>query len=75
MGGLNEIIEWSDCGSEYRLYVKHNRDENDKTSIHVIFEDATHDKVTEINVPNKKVKQFLTAINGGLLSRKYEINI
>jgi len=28
MNSINEIIEWSDCGSEYRIYVKHRYDKN-----------------------------------------------
>ena len=75
MPPLNEIIEWSECGTEYRMYIKHYQDKDDKTSINIIFEDATRDKVTEINVPSKKVKELLTAINGSLLTRKYEINL
>ncbi len=75
MSGLNDIIEWSACGSEYRIYVKHHWGENDKVNINILFEDATHEKVTEINIPNQKVKAFLGAINGNLLSRKYEINV
>ena len=64
MSALNEIIEWSEYGSEYRLYVKHHWDKEDKVNINIIFEDATHEKVTEIHIPNKKVKSFLAAING-----------
>lgn len=75
MPPVNNIVEWSELGTEYRLYVKHYQDENDKTSINIIFEDATRDKVTEINVPSKKVKELLTAINGSLITRKYEINV
>ncbi len=75
MGSLNEIIEWQEFGSEYRMYIKHYGDEQDKVCINIMFEDVTHDKVTEINIPNKKLKPFLNAINGNLLSRKYEINV
>lgn len=75
MPPVNQIIEWSELGTEYRLYVKHYQDKNDKTAINIIFEDATRDKVTEINVPSTKVKELLTAINGSLLTRKYEINV
>lgn len=75
MGKLNEIIEWNECGSEYRLYVRHYPDEHGKRCINIVFEDATHDKVTEIHVPNNKLKQVLTVINGDMLSRKYDINV
>lgn len=75
MSKLNEIIEWQELGSEFRLYVKHYRGEDGKLNIRLIFEDATHETVTEINIPNHKVKPFLTAVNGPLLSKKYEINV
>lgn len=75
MTKINEIIEWSEFGSEYRMYVKHYPDEQGKRCINIIFEDATHDKVTEINIPNKKLKAFLNAVNGDALSKKYEINV
>lgn len=75
MGKLNQIIEWNELGSEYRLYVKHFWGADDKVNINIVFEDATHDKVTEINIPNKKVKDFLKAVNGDILSKKYEINV
>ena len=75
MGNLNEIIEWQDCGSEYRVYVKHYLNDEEKVNLQLVFEDATHDKVTEINIPNNKLKQFIHQVNGNLLSRKYEINV
>ncbi len=75
MPAINDIIEWNEFGSEYRLYVKHYRDTEDKVSMNIIFEDSTHDKVTEINIPNQKLKAFLNAVNGDMLSRKYEINV
>ena len=75
MTKINEIIEWQEHGSDYKLYVKHYRDQQDKLCLQMIFEDLTHEKVTEINVPSHKVKQFLYTVNGDLLNRKYEINI
>ena len=75
MSNLNEIIEWNDCGSEHRIYVKHYYGKDEKLNIHITYEDVTHDKVTEINIPPQKIKPFLTSINGSLLSRKYQINI
>lgn len=75
MAKLNEIIEWQEFGSELRLYVKHYRGPDEKLNIQIVFEDATHEKVTEINIPSHKVIAFLTAINGNLLSKKYEINV
>ncbi len=75
MSKLNEIIEWQEFGSEFRIYVKHYRGPDDKLNIQIVFEDATHEKVTEINIPSKKVVAFLKAVNGDLLSKKYEINL
>ena len=75
MGSLNDIIEWTELGTEHRIYVKHYGDENGKVCIRIVYEDATHDKVTEIDIPNKKLKPFLDAVNGNLLTRKYEINV
>ncbi len=75
MSKLNKIIEWQECGSEYRLYIRHYYDVQDKLNIRLTFEDATLDKVTEINVPPSKIKHFLKAVNGDLLSRKYEIQV
>ena len=40
MANLNEIIEWQDCGSEYRIYVKHFLDEKEKVNLQLVFEDA-----------------------------------
>ncbi len=75
MAKLNEIIEWQELGSEFRLYVKHYRGKDGKPNIQIVFEDATHEQVTEINVPSHKVVAFLNALNGPFLSRKYEINV
>ena len=75
MSKLNEIIEWQEFGSDFKMYVKHYRGEDGKLAIQIVFEDATHDKVTEINVPSRKVIPFLTAVNGNFLSKKYEINV
>lgn len=75
MARLNDIIEWSEFGTEYRLYAKHRLDENERVTLNIIHEDVTHDKVTEINIPNSKLKAFLNAVNGDMLSRKYEINV
>ena len=75
MSRLNKIIEWSELGTEHRIYIKHYWDKEDKVNINIVYEDATRDKVTEINIPNKKLKQFLTYINGDLLSKRYDINV
>jgi len=72
---VNEIIEWQEHGSDFKLYIKHYAGPDGKTNIQLVFEDATRDVVTEINIPSTKVKQFLSTLNGPLLSRKYEINL
>ncbi|HBG61152.1 MAG: hypothetical protein A2Y03_06415 [Omnitrophica WOR_2 bacterium GWF2_38_59] len=75
MGKLNDIIEWQEFGSEYRMYIRHHWGADEKVNIRMTFEDVTRDKVTEINIPHTKVKQFLNTVNGQLLSRKYDINV
>jgi len=75
MPKLNEIIQWQDSGSEFQLYVRHYYGKDDKVNINIVYEDVILDKVTEINIPHSKVKHFLKAVNGNLLSKKYEINI
>ncbi len=75
MPKINEILEWDEFGSSYKMYSRHHLDENEKVCIQLIFEDVNHDKVTEINIPSDKVKGFLTMVNGDLLSRRYEINV
>ena len=75
MAKINEIIEWQELGSEFRLYVKHFRGADGKLNIQLVFEDATHETVTEMNIPSQKVVAFLNAVNGNLLSKKYEINV
>ena len=75
MSKLNDIIEWQEHGSDYKLYIRHYRNSEGKLCIQLVFEDAAHEKVTEIDIPSHKVKQFLYSINGELLSRKYEINL
>ena len=75
MPKLNEIIEWQELGSEFRLYVKHFRGADGKLNIQLVYEDATHETVTEMNIPSHKVVAFLNAVNGSLLSKKYEIDV
>ena len=75
MPKINDIIEWEEFGCTYQLYIRHYYNEGGKLCISMIFEDTTHDKTTEINIPHHKVKQFLHTINRDLLSRKYEINV
>jgi len=75
MPKVNDIIEWEEYGSAYKLYIRHHLEKDDKVSLQMVFEDATHDKVTEINIPSHRLKQFLATVTNGLLSRKYEIDL
>ncbi len=65
MAKINELIEWDYLGSHYSLYVKHFVDEEGHKGVTMIFEDVTHDKVTEIVIPARKFPTFLRIINDG----------
>ena len=66
MAKVNELIEWDYCGSHFSLYVKHFRDEEGRKGVTMIFEDETHDKVTEMVIPTHKFPAFLRVINDGV---------
>ena len=59
------LIEWSYLGANYSVYIKHFTDDDGKRGMTMIFEDTTHDKVTEMTVPSRKFPEFLKAVNGG----------
>lgn len=61
---INDLIEWDYCGSSYSLYVKHFVDDEGHKGATMIFEDLTHDKVTEMIIPTRKFSAFLQAVNG-----------
>ena len=65
MAKINELIEWDYLGSHFSLYVKHFMDEEGHKGATMIFEDVTHDKVTEIVIPARKFSTFLRIINDG----------
>ena len=65
MGRINELIEWDYLGSHYSVYIKHFRDEDGGKGMTMIFEDVTHQKVTEMVIPSRKYPSFLRAINEG----------
>jgi hypothetical protein len=65
MSKIQDLIEWDYCGSHYSVYIKHFVDDDGRKGVTVIFEDVTHDKVTEIVVPSRVFPAFLKAINGG----------
>jgi len=62
---INELIEWDYCGSHFSLYVKSFLDEEGKKGLTMIFEDVTHEKVTEIVIPTNKYPSFLRVVNAG----------
>jgi len=65
MAKINEIIEWDSLGTNYSLYIKHFVDEEGRRGVNMIFEDVTHEKVTEIVIPSRKMPAFLRVINDG----------
>ncbi len=65
MAKINELIEWDFLGSRHSLYVKHFVDEEGRKGVTMIFEDVTHEKVTEIVIPARKYPEFLRTINDG----------
>lgn len=69
MSNINDLVEWSDCGATYNLYVKHYIDDEGRKGMTMIFEDLTHQKVTEMVVPPRAFPSVLKAINGGRLPR------
>lgn len=64
MGKLNELIEWDYLGSHYSVYVKHFIDDQGHKGMTLIYEDVTHEKVTEMIIPPRKYPAFLRAITG-----------
>lgn len=65
MAKLNELIEWDYLGSRYSVYIKHFVDDDGQKGMTMIFEDVTHEKVTEMIIPSRKFPAFLRAVNAG----------
>lgn len=65
MSQINELVEWDYCGSHFSLYVKHFVDDEGRKGINMIFEDVTHEKVTEMVIPTHKYPAFLRVVNAG----------
>lgn len=65
MNRVNELLEWDYLGSRFSLYIKHFMDEEGAKGVTMIFEDQTHDKVTEIVIPARKFPAFLRIITEG----------
>ncbi len=66
MPKINDLIEWDYLGSHYSLYIKHFKgDEPGQNGMTMIFEDVTHEKVTEMVLPPRIFNAFLKAVNTG----------
>lgn len=65
MAKVNDLIEWDYLGSHFSLYIKHFMDEEGRKGVTMIFEDVTHEKVTEMVVPARVFPSFLRVINDG----------
>jgi len=65
MSKLQDLVEWDYLGSHFSVYVKHFTDEEGKRGMTMIFEDVTHEKVSEMTIPPRTFPAFLKAINGG----------
>ncbi|HNV24074.1 MAG TPA: hypothetical protein PLH56_05280 [Candidatus Omnitrophota bacterium] len=65
MAKINDLIEWDYLGSHFSIYVKHYTDDDGRRGMTMIFEDVTHQKVTEMVVPSRVFPAFLKAVNGG----------
>lgn len=68
MSKLNELVEWDYLGAHYSVYVKHFVDDDGRKGMTMIFEDVTHEKVTEMVIPSRAFPAFLRAINSGAAS-------
>ena len=65
MPKVNELIEWDSCGSRFSVYMKHFVDDDGRRGMTLIYEDVTHEKVTEMVIPSRKFPAFLRAVNAG----------
>lgn len=65
MAKINELVEWDYLGSHFSLYIKHFMDEEGRKGVTMIFEDVTHEKVTEMVIPSRAFPAFLRTINDG----------
>jgi hypothetical protein len=65
MNKINDLIEWDYLGSRNSLYIKHFVDEDGRKGMTLIFEDITHQKVTEMVIPSRVYPAFLKAVNSG----------
>ena len=70
MSKVNDLIEWDYLGSKFSVYVKHFTDDEGKKGMTLLFEDVTHEKITEMIVPARVFPKFLQAINDGAMGYK-----
>jgi hypothetical protein len=66
MPKFKDLIEWDYAGTRYSLYVKHFIDDDGKKGMTLLFEDITHEKVTEMVIPPRMFPAFLQAVNAGM---------
>jgi len=69
MAKVNSLVEWDYLGSHFSVYIKHYTDEDGRKGMTMLFEDVTHEKVTEMVVPSRVFPQFLQAVNSGVERR------
>jgi len=70
MSKINDLIEWDYLGSKFSVYVKHFIDDEGKKGMTLLFEDVTHEKITEMVVPPRAFSRFLQAVNDGAMGYK-----
>jgi len=66
MQKINDLIEWDYLGAHYSIYIKHFSEEHGHKGMTLIFEDVTHEKVTEMVIPPRVFPAFLKAVNAGM---------
>ncbi len=72
MKKVNNLVEWDYLGSHYSVYAKHFIDEDGRKGMTMIFEDVTHEKVTEMVIPSRIFPAFLQAVNAGFDRDRYK---
>ncbi len=70
MAKINDLIEWDYLGSKYSVYIKHFADEDGRKGMTMLFEDVTHEKITEMVIPPRAYTRFLEVVNGP--QRRYQ---
>ncbi len=65
MARYKDLLEWDYLGAHYSVYVKPFFDEDGHKGMTLLFEDVTHEKVTEMVVPPRVFPAFLQAVNAG----------